>query len=177
VEYNPDEKAPIAYEDPVDIGPEKLTSRSPFAFCGARSDRMQRIGEYLYDIKRLTKAVEGHRLGQQHVAVAHPTSANTLETALTDIWRKVLGRAHIGMNDNFFEVGGTSLRAVQVIAMIQKQLKQSLPIVSLFECPTLTLLAAKLNGKRRESHGETAASAAAVRGQQRRYNTMRQRAS
>ena len=49
------------------------------------------------------------------------------------------------MNDNFFEAGGTSLRAVQVIAMIKKELKQTLSIVSLFECPTVTLLAAKLS--------------------------------
>ena len=50
---------------------------------------------------------------------------STLETALTNIWRKVLGRPQIGMNDNFFEAGGTSLRAVQVIAMIKKELKQT----------------------------------------------------
>ena len=53
------------------------------------------------------------------------TGQRRCETALANIWRKVLGRPQIGMNDNFFEAGGTSLRAVQVIAMIKKELKQT----------------------------------------------------
>jgi len=61
--------------------------------------------------------------------------------------------------------------------MIKKELKQSLSIVSLFECPTVTLLAAKLSGTLGDTHGGTTTAAAALRGQQRRYNTMRQRAS
>ena len=66
----------------------------------------------------------------------------------------MLGQAaRVGLNDNFFEAGGTSLRAVQVIAMIKKELNQTLSIVSLFECPTVTLLAAKLSA----ASGETQA--------------------
>jgi hypothetical protein len=79
------------------------------------------------------------------------------------------------MNDNFFEAGGTSLRAVQVLAMIKKELNQTLSIVTLFECPTVTLLAAKLSSMSGEVHSGTAV--AALRGQQRRYNTKRRNAS
>ena len=141
-------------------------------------ERLQRIGENLYDIDRLAKAIEEYRLRQQplHAAV-DVTPGSTLETALANIWRKVLGRPQIGINDNFFEAGGTSLRAVQVIAMIKKELKQSLSIVSLFECPTVTLLAAKLSAASGAAHGETTTAAAALRGQQRRYNTIRRKAS
>ena len=105
---------------------------------------------------------------------ADGASGNTLETALLNIWRKVLGSPRIGVNDNFFEAGGTSLRAVQVIAMIKKELKQTLSIVSLFECPTVTLLAAKLSAMSGEARGGTAV--AALRGQRRRYNTIRRNA-
>ena len=93
------------------------------------------------------------------------------------IWRKVLGRPRIGMNDNFFEAGGTSLRAVQVIAMIKKEVNQTLSIVSLFESPTVALLAAKLSAGSRGGQGATTTAAAVERGQQRRYNTLRRRAS
>ena len=89
----------------------------------------------------------------------------------------MLGRPRIGMNDNFFEAGGTSLRAVQVIAMIKKELNQTLSIVSLFECPTVTLLAARLSATSGESQGEPPNAAAAQRGRQRRYNTLRRKAS
>ena len=143
-----------------------------------RSERLQRIGENLYDIDRLAKAIEEYRLRKQPLhATADVTPGSTLEMALANIWRKVLGRPQIGMNDNFFEAGGTSLRAVQVIAMIKKELKQTLSIVSLFECPTVTLLAAKLSATSGEANGETTTAAAALRGQQRRYNKMRRKPS
>jgi hypothetical protein len=82
------------------------------------------------------------------------------------------------MNDNFFEAGGTSLKAVQVIAMIKKELRQTLSIVSLFECPTVTLLAAKLSATSGETRvGTPTAGAAALRGQRRRYKAMREHAA
>ena len=86
-----------------------------------------------------------------------------------------MGR-RIGINDNFFDVGGTSLRAVQVIATIKRELKHSLSIVTLFECPTVTLLAAKLAAASGEPRGRTSAAAAAARGERRR-NVKRRKAT
>jgi acyl carrier protein len=102
--------------------------------------------------------------------------ASTLQATLLNIWKRVLGRPRIGMNDNFFEVGGTSLRAVQMIATIKKELKQDLSIVSLFECPTVALLAAKLGAPSGDADGGTTPAGAALRGQRRR-NVMRRKAS
>jgi len=179
VEYDPDEEAPIAHEVPATVNPEKLTPRPTLAFgIAGRSERLQRIGENLCDIDRLAKAIEEYRLRKQslHTPV-DITPGSTLETALANIWRKVLGRPQIGMNDNFFEAGGTSLRAVQVVAVIKKELQQTLSIITMFECPTVALLAAKLSVMSEESHDGTETAAAALRGQQRRYNIMRRRAS
>jgi acyl carrier protein len=178
VEYDPDEKAPIGHEAPT-VNPKRLTRHPALAFGVVDwSERLQRIGEDLYDIERLVKAIEEYRLRTQRPhAATDGTPGSTLEAALSNIWRKALGRPRIGMNDNFFEAGGTSLRAVQVIAMIKKELKQTLSIVSLFECPTVTLLAAKLSAMSGKAHGETTIAAAALRGRQRRYNTLRRTAS
>ncbi len=178
VEYDPDEKASIAPEGPDTGGAEKPTPRPASALGVAdRSERLQRIGESLYDIDRLAMAIGEYRRRKQPLhAAADATPAGTLETALCNIWKKVLCRPQIGMKDNFFEVGGTSLRAVQVIAEIKKELKRTLSIVNLFECPTITLLAAKLNATSGEPHGGTTTAAAAQRGQQRRYHIMRGRA-
>jgi len=179
VEYDPDEKVPIAHEVPAPVNPERPRPHPALSFGVAdRSERLQRIGENLYDIDRLAKAIEEYRLRKQPLpAAADVTPGSALEIVVTNIWRKVLGRPQIGMNDNFFEAGGTSLRAVQVIAMIKKELKQTLSIVSLFECPTVTLMAAKLSATSGESHGGTTTAAAALRGQQRRYNNMRRKPS
>jgi FkbH-like protein/FkbM family methyltransferase len=179
VEYDPDEKAPITDEAPATVNPEKPAPRPAWAFgAAARSERLQQIGENLYDIDRLAKAMEEYRLGKQplHVA-ANVSPGSTRETALMNIWSKVLGRPQIGMNDNFFEAGGTSLRAVQVVAMIKKELKQTLSIVSVFECPTVRLLAARLTATSGEALGGTTTAAAVLRGKQRQYNTLRQTAS
>jgi len=176
VEYDPDEKA-IRHEIPAPATPEKLTAHPALSFGAAhRSEHLQKIGEHLYDISRLTTAIDEYRLRKQSWQPAlDAMPGDPLETALAKIWKKVLGRVQIGINDNFFEVGGTSLRAVQVIALIRKELQQTLSIVTLFECPTVKLLAAKLTARSAARSGT--ATAAALRGEQRRHNTRRKRAS
>jgi amino acid adenylation domain-containing protein len=47
--------------------------------------------------------------------VTHVEPRNELEQILADIWRKVLGIEKIGMNDNIFELGGDSLKAIQIM--------------------------------------------------------------
>jgi FkbH-like protein len=184
VKYDPGGAAPIGPEVRETLGAEKPSLRPALQFGAAdRPERVQRIGEALYDIDRIAKAIEEYRIRKQPLdAGTEVTPGSTLETALANIWRKVLGRPRIGINDNFFEAGGTSLRAVQVIAMIKRELNQTLSIVSLFECPTVALLAAKLSGTSvsatsGEIHAETTAASAAQRGQQRRHNTLRRKAS
>ena len=134
------------------------------------------IGEHLYDIDRVAKAIEAYRLRKQPLdAPVDVAPSSTLQAALLNIWSRVLGR-RIGIHDNFFDVGGTSLRAVQVIAAIKRELKQHLSIVSLFECPTVSLLAAKLRAASGGRDGAGSAAAAALRGQRRR-NVTRRKAS
>jgi FkbH-like protein/FkbM family methyltransferase len=184
VEYNPDKAATFGREEKATDKPEQYTPRRGWGFDVADlPERLQRIGEELCDTSRLGKAISEYRLkkeaGQASLtpALSPSNGENALQTALLNIWRKVLGRPRIGLNDNFFEAGGTSLRAVQVIATIKKELKKTLSIVSLFECPTVALLAAKLDGTAAEAHPETATAVAALRGQQRRHRTVRRKAA
>ncbi len=175
--FDPDEKAPIGSDVLERAGAEPPPPRAAAFGVVDRPERLQKIGECLYDVERVTRAIEENRVGKQPLDFrADMAAGSTLETALASIWRRVLGRPRLGINDNFFEAGGTSLRAVQVIAMIKKELNQNLSIVSLFECPTVTLLAAKL-GAAPGVVQEATTAAAAQRGQQRRYNTVRRRAS
>jgi acyl carrier protein len=178
LKYDPEQKTASAREPTAMINGEERTHRptSPLGTAD-RSGRLQRIGEHLYDIDRLANAMQEHRLPKQPLAgVVDGAPRSDLEAALARIWSTVLGRPRIGMKENFFDVGGTSLRAVQVIAMIKKELNQTLSIVNLFECPTLALLAARLKAAAPSDTG-TAAIGAALRGQQRRHKTMMQHAS
>jgi acyl carrier protein len=63
-----------------------------------------------------------------------------LEEQLSKIWREVLGLDRVGMEDNFFEIGGHSLSAIQVISRIYRDLSVRLELRDLFLRPTLSEL-------------------------------------
>jgi acyl carrier protein len=56
---------------------------------------------------------------------------------LCGIWSEVLGVAGIGVTDNFFEVGGHSLKATQVISRIRESFQVEMPLRTIFESPTI----------------------------------------
>ncbi|HET7206343.1 MAG TPA: amino acid adenylation domain-containing protein [Terriglobales bacterium] len=66
---------------------------------------------------------------------------NATEHLLAEIWAEVLHRNHISVHDNFFDMGGHSLMATQVVARIRKQLDRNLPLRTFFEHPTIGGLA------------------------------------
>jgi hypothetical protein len=133
-----------------------------------RSETFQNICSELTGIGAVAKAVENFMgRGQTAELPAGIGSAETLEAFLFNLWGRVLGRRQIGLNENFFEAGGTSLKAVQLVALIQRELKRSLPIIALFECPTISLLAARMKSSAPMGNWIEAVKALR-RGQQRR---------
>jgi acyl carrier protein len=64
-----------------------------------------------------------------------------IEKELAAIWARVLRRESVGIKDNFFELGGHSLLATQVVSRIREQFKLELPLRSMFESPTIVVLA------------------------------------
>ncbi|TIR16623.1 MAG: amino acid adenylation domain-containing protein [Mesorhizobium sp.] len=67
-----------------------------------------------------------------------------LQTELAEIWKNVLDLDSVGIEDNFFDIGGHSLAIVQVQARIHDRLAMDCKIVDLFEHPTIRTLAAHL---------------------------------
>jgi len=64
-----------------------------------------------------------------------------IEESLAGIWSDVLGVERISVHDNFFGLGGHSLRAAQVISRIRKTFSVDLPLRRIFETPTVSGLA------------------------------------
>src|SRR5579883_2833168 len=60
---------------------------------------------------------------------------------LREIWEEVLKRKDFDINDSFFDLGGNSLRAIQVLARIRNHLQVDLPIEAIFLQPSLSKLA------------------------------------
>src|SRR6185503_12160783 len=71
-----------------------------------------------------------------------------LETRVAAVWQQVLGIEPIGIHDNFFEMGGDSFIGIQLIAELKKELHADLPVVTLFEAPTVAALAKQLQPNR-----------------------------
>ncbi|TMR17668.1 amino acid adenylation domain-containing protein [Nonomuraea turkmeniaca] len=72
--------------------------------------------------------------------------ATAVESDLAEIWAGVLGATEpIGADDDFFELGGHSLAATQIIARVQARYGLEVPIITLFEHPTIAGFAARLD--------------------------------
>jgi amino acid adenylation domain-containing protein len=71
-----------------------------------------------------------------------PDKARTpIEELLTDVWCEVLGGREVSATDNFFDVGGHSLKAVQIVSRVADRLHVELPVRVLFEAPTVRRMA------------------------------------
>jgi len=68
-----------------------------------------------------------------------------IERTITAAWQAALHLEKIGVNDNFFDLGGHSLRMAQVHVKLRETLKPDLSMLELFKFPTITSLAQYLS--------------------------------
>jgi aspartate racemase len=68
------------------------------------------------------------------------------EESIAQVWRSVLDLDAIDCDQNFFDLGGSSLLLIEAHAKLQKSLAAALPITTLFEHPTVRSLARALGG-------------------------------
>jgi acyl carrier protein len=66
------------------------------------------------------------------------------EATVAAIWQDVLGLDAVGMEDNFFDLGGHSLKATRVLSRLRAQLNVEMPLRALFESPTVASLAKRV---------------------------------
>lgn len=68
-------------------------------------------------------------------------ASNELEAILVEIWAKVLGHDKISVDNNFFDIGGDSLKLIRVNSLIAQKLEGKVQVTDLFEFPTIKQLA------------------------------------
>jgi amino acid adenylation domain-containing protein len=80
---------------------------------------------------------------------AHAAPRTDLERALAAVWQELLGlRETAGIDDNFFELGGDSLLLLRLRSRLQATVGREVPVVALFQYPTIRSLAESLDRER-----------------------------
>ncbi|PRX96574.1 non-ribosomal peptide synthetase [Allonocardiopsis opalescens] len=75
---------------------------------------------------------------------ASPATQDAVTETLAQIWRSVLGLAEVGVDDNFFDLGGRSLTLLKVHTRLRDSLRRDVELLDLFRHPTIRRLAAAL---------------------------------
>ncbi len=78
--------------------------------------------------------------------------SNELEESITQIWEVILGIKNPSVHDNFFEIGGHSIRATQVVSKIYVELKVKVDVKHIFLYPTIRKLAGYLKNLQKEDN-------------------------
>jgi thioesterase domain-containing protein/acyl carrier protein len=137
----------VAYVVPRAPSPSEQELRS---FLSRKLPEYMLPAAYMF-LPRLPLNANG-KVDRSALPAPHPTSStpasavlaprNNLEFRLLKLWERVLNRSQIGVDENFFDLGGDSLTACQLLAGIEQALDLTLPMSALFEAPTIERLAA-----------------------------------
>ncbi|MGW6985756.1 condensation domain-containing protein, partial [Streptomyces sp. NPDC054932] len=79
-------------------------------------------------------------------AAAYTAPRNSVEQAITDVWQNVLGHDRIGIHDSFFDLGGHSLRAVNLVGKL-REAGFDLAVRDVFQHRTVARLAELVTGR------------------------------
>ncbi|MCP5107697.1 MAG: AMP-binding protein, partial [bacterium] len=118
------------------------------------------VPSYFVEIEKIPLNPNG-KLDRKALPVPGPKAegeykapGNDVETKLVEIWAEVLGikKDIIGIDANFFQLGGHSLKATAVLSKIHKELEVKIPLVEIFTNPTVRELAECIEGLTEEQY-------------------------
>ncbi|HSS78378.1 MAG TPA: amino acid adenylation domain-containing protein, partial [Thermoanaerobaculia bacterium] len=93
------------------------------------------------------------------LASAYSAPRSELERTITAAWQEELKVEAVGVDDNFFDLGGHSLRMARVHARLKEALGRDISLIELFQYPTVSSLARHLSGNAAPQEGAAAAPA------------------
>jgi acyl carrier protein len=78
---------------------------------------------------------------------ANEQPSSGLQDAIEQAWKEGLDIDHIGLHENFFDLGANSLLVAEVRGELQQRLGREIPLVDLFHFPCVADLASHLGGE------------------------------
>jgi amino acid adenylation domain-containing protein len=106
------------------------------------------IPSYFISIEKMPLTASGkiNRKTLAHDKELHPKLGTAyikpgtdLERKIADTWEKVLAVEKVGIDDNFLDIGGTSLKVIKVVSELSQVLKREIPVVTMFRYSTIRL--------------------------------------
>jgi acyl-CoA synthetase (AMP-forming)/AMP-acid ligase II/acyl carrier protein len=101
------------------------------------------------DMIHISRLDELAPLAQSEIT-GYVAASTPIERALAGIWSSVLNIERVGVNDNFFDLGGDSLLGTQILSQIQDVFQVEIPTQTIFETPTVASMAKLINKLRQE---------------------------
>ncbi|NIE87413.1 phosphopantetheine-binding protein, partial [Burkholderia sp. Tr-860] len=92
------------------------------------------------DARRLPVIEVGERQQRQ-------AASTDRQRELAAIWTRLLGAAAVGVTDDFFELGGQSLKAIEMISEVSRRYGQKIELRQFYENPTIRALETLLDGR------------------------------
>nr|WP_083858705.1 non-ribosomal peptide synthetase [Paenibacillus sp. OSY-SE] len=90
--------------------------------------------------------------GSLHTGAEFVAPRTPLEAQLARIWQDVLGLPDVSVKDNFFDLGGHSLRATTLASKVFKEMHVNLPLRDVFRCPTIEEMAGMIAGMEKQEY-------------------------
>jgi acyl transferase domain-containing protein/acyl carrier protein len=140
---------------------ELLPSEGIDALLCILEHRLPRVAVFKRDLVALTEQMNGSGddawitageiIGEEspprpastrpELSVSYAPPRDTMEQALVDIWEPLFGIRQLGIYDDFFELGGDSLKAAALVRAIHKEMNIRIPLAQLFKTPVICELA------------------------------------
>lgn len=131
--------------------PQYIVSKEPLA---ERSRRIARMAVAI-DNAASKDLMSDAAVSGERSASAVPESATDIEAKLAGLWQEAFGIPQIPLDEDFFDIGGNSLVAVQLAVRIRESFGVSMPGVAILEYPTIRELAQRVDEALAEETGES----------------------
>ncbi|MCP4150770.1 MAG: amino acid adenylation domain-containing protein [bacterium] len=135
---------------------EYLTRDLPYYSIPARFRQLEKV-PLTPTGKVNRKVLETIDLQPEDSGVEYLPPKTELENHIAGIWEEILNVDKVGLNDNFFDIGGNSLGLIQVNNKLKEVLQQDIPALMMFEYPTIASIIKYLekNTAKKETKGDT----------------------
>jgi acyl carrier protein len=87
------------------------------------------------------KALPAPDTDRPDLEAAYAAPETEAERIIAGIWQEVLGLDSVGVNDNFFDLGGHSLQMIQAHAKVREVFNRDISMLEMFQYPTIKLVA------------------------------------